>query len=486
MALNLLELVARDNLARVIKARVGGVTFETPSILVVVDPSPKKQMVTIEEIKKLGVDVIMTSAFIAMKKVGRKNLKEHLGWEKVLYTDSGTYQAYSQGVKVDPQESVRYQAEVGADIITPVDEFVLPDESKEEALRKAMISVERWEEARRVKEASAPVQGGLHLDVRQRVVEEYSKRGARLLAIGGVVPLMTKYRYSELVDVVASVISRRPFDSLVHVFGAGHPTIIPILIAMGADLFDSAMYAIAARDDRYLTPFGTFQLQQIAHLKDFPCDCPVCSRYKPQELLKMEKREREKLLALHNLHVLVNLVKEARERIKYGTFTTWVVSFARLHAKSFEALYTFWTRWRRLAVRGASVPRAGIPNVGELSELRPEWEMTRRPEIIGLKEWKGETKGNEILEELIFLHYGIEERVEASFDGRRFYVNGKPWAEWRETLYPLEGMKEWLKERKRWGRPYSWTYYKNKVVRMKVSEDEYKSMRGEFKVFDEA
>ena len=485
MALSLLELVARDNLARVVKAKVGNITFETPSILVVVDPSPRKQVVSIEEIRKLGVDIIMTSAFIAMKKVGRKNLKEHLGWDKILYTDSGTYQAYSQGVSVDPEESVRYQAEVGADIITPVDEFVLPDESKEEAMRKAMISVERWERARKIKEASAPVQGGLHLDVRQRVVEEYSKRGAKLLAIGGVVPLMVKYRYSELVDVVASVISKRPFDSLIHVFGAGHPTIIPILIAMGADLFDSAMYAIAARDDRYLTPFGTFQLQQIAQLKDFPCDCPVCSKYKPQELLRMEKRERERLLALHNLYVLVKLVKEARERIKYGTFTTWVISYARLHAKSFEALYRFWTKWRKLAIKGASVPRAGIPNVGELSELRPEWELVRRPEIIGFKEWRGKVKGGEILEELIYLYYGIREKVNATFDGKRFYVNGKPWAEWRETLYPLEGMREWLKRRKLWGKPYSWAFHKGKIVRVKVSEEEYKSMREEFKVFED-
>ncbi len=485
MALSLLELVARDNLARVLKVRVGNVTFETPSVLVVVDPSPKKQVVSIDEIRKMGVDVIMTSAFIAMKKVGRRNLKEYLGWDKVLYTDSGTYQAYSQGVKVDPVESVKYQAEIGADIITPVDEFVLPEEGREEALRKALISVERWEEARKVKEASAPVQGGLHLDVRQMVTEEYGKRGAKLLAIGGVVPLMTKYRYAELVDVVASVISKRPFDSLIHVFGAGHPTIIPILVAMGADLFDSAMYAIAARDDRYITPFGTFHLQQLAQLKDFPCNCPVCSKYKPQEVLKMEKRERERILALHNLYVLVNMIKEVRERIKYGTFTTWVISYARLHAKSFEALYNFWTKWRKLAIKGASVPRAGIPNVGELSELRPEWSLLDRPEVVGLREWKGRFNAKDLLRELVKMHYGIDVTFEdVRFDGRTFFVNGRPWAEWRGTLYPLEGMKEWLKDVK-WGRPYSWILFKGKLIRTKVSEEEYKSMREQFKVFEE-
>ena len=50
----------------------------------------------------------------------------------------------------------------------------------------------------------------------------------------------------------------------VHMFGCD-PMLFPMLIALGADLFDSAAYVLFARDGRLLTPWG---LRRFLELKN--------------------------------------------------------------------------------------------------------------------------------------------------------------------------------------------------------------------------
>ncbi|ABU81661.1 tRNA-ribosyltransferase family protein [Ignicoccus hospitalis] len=368
------EPEARDGPARAGKLKVGAYEVETPALLAVVDPDPKKQLVPLDEMRRAGVQVIMTSAFIAKKKVGPTNLKERLGWEGLLYTDSGTFQAYSRGVRVDPEESVRYQISAGSDIITPVDLFSLPTDSKEVAAKKAEVSFRRWLRARELKEeVSAPVQGGLYPDVRAAVARRYSEAGARLLAVGGIVPLMEEYKFKELVNAVLPVLASRPPEAAVHAFGAGHPLAFPLLAFLGVDLFDSAMYAIAAREGRYLTPFGTFRLEELVMMREFPCDCPACSSLSPRDLLSMSEEERTKFLALHNLYAAIKMVKEIRERIVYGTFHKWAIAFAHSHPRLYEAFAEALGKWRGYFERERNaLPKSPVPEGCELCDSSPE------------------------------------------------------------------------------------------------------------------
>ena len=395
------EAEARDSSARAGKLRVGGTEVETPALLVVVDPDPKKQLVPLDEIKKMGIKIIMTSSFIAKRKLGRVNLKEHLGWDHILYTDSGTYQAYSRGVKVDPLESVKYQEEVGVDIVTPVDLFSLPDDSKDVALEKALKSLERWKEAKELvnKPVTAPVQGSVYPDVRAMVTSLYVKEGAELLAVGGIVPLMVNYEFAKLVDVLVPVLSARPPERAVHAFGAGHPLIFPLLVFLGVDLFDSAMYVLAARDKRYLTPFGTFRLEELYSMRDFPCDCPACSSITPRELQDLSEEEKVRFLARHNLYAAVKMVKEMREKILYGTFHKWALAFFHTHPRLYEAALRALRVWRGYFERERNyLPKSPPPKGCYLCDLSPE----KDPGV------EGRAKASDFINSYLKRGYGVK------------------------------------------------------------------------------
>src|SRR5207249_11306469 len=96
------------------------------------------------------------------------------------------------------------------------------------------------------------VQGGLHPDLRERCARAVSPLGVSVCAIGGVVPLLESYRFQDLARVV--IASKKGLDPAkpVHLFGAGHPLVLPLAALLGCDLFDSASYAKYARDGRML------------------------------------------------------------------------------------------------------------------------------------------------------------------------------------------------------------------------------------------
>jgi 7-cyano-7-deazaguanine tRNA-ribosyltransferase len=99
---------------------------------------------------------------------------------------------------------------------------------------------------------------------------------------------------------------------------------------MGADLFDSAAYAIYARDDRYLTTSGTEHLDDLAY---FPCSCPVCTSHDPDEVRAMDDETRERVLAEHNLWVSMAEIRRVKAAIHEGSLLELVERRARGHPR---------------------------------------------------------------------------------------------------------------------------------------------------------
>jgi 7-cyano-7-deazaguanine tRNA-ribosyltransferase len=139
---------------------------------------------------------------------------------------------------------------------------------------------------------------------------------------------MNSYRYAEMVDVVAAAKRGLGVDAPVHLFGAGHPMMFALAAAMGCDLFDSAAYALYARDDRYLTVRGT---EHLADLDYLPCECPVCASHAPDDLRAHDDAERERLLAEHNLHVSYGELRRVKQAIRRGNLLELVEARARSH-----------------------------------------------------------------------------------------------------------------------------------------------------------
>ncbi len=335
------EVKARDASGRIGKLTVNGKTVETPAIMPVVNP--KQLIVTPKELKEMGFGMIITNSYIIYKtpelreKALESGIHRFLDYDGIVEVDSGSFQLMRYGeIKVTNREIIGFQEEIGVDIGTFLDIPTPPDEPREKAARDLEITLERAKEAAEIKRMAmnAAVQGSTYPDLRTYAAKKLSDMNFEIHPIGAVVPLMESYRYRDLVDVViASKLGLRP-DRPVHLFGAGHPMIFALAVTMGVDLFDSASYALYAKDDRYLTPEGTKRLDELEY---FPCSCPVCSRYTPQELREMPKEERARLLAIHNLWVIREELNRVKQSIKEGTLWELVDERARSHPKLYSA-----------------------------------------------------------------------------------------------------------------------------------------------------
>jgi len=128
----------------------------------------------------------------------------------------------------------------------------------------------------------------VHLsDLGHRAARFLRDKGFDVYPVGGVVPLMEAYRFKDLVEVVTAAKKGLGSGVPVHLFGAGHPMVFALAAALGCDLFDSAAYALYARQGRYLTALGTWKLEEMNYL---PCSCPVCHAYTQKELMESPQK----------------------------------------------------------------------------------------------------------------------------------------------------------------------------------------------------
>jgi 7-cyano-7-deazaguanine tRNA-ribosyltransferase len=119
---------------------------------------------------------------------------------------------------------------------------------------------------------------------------------------------------------------------------------------MGYDLFDSASYALFAKDERYLTSRGTYSLKDLQYL---PCSCPVCRKYNPQELRSLPKGRRHLMIAEHNMHVIVAEIETIKQAIKDGNLWDLLETRAKGHPQMTSALKTL-TKYGKYLEEGSS------------------------------------------------------------------------------------------------------------------------------------
>ena len=338
------ELKERDGLARICILETKHAKIETPALLPVINPN--KILIEPKELKRLfNLKILITNSYIIYRSdrlredALERGIHELLDFDGAIMTDSGTFQSYVYGdIDIDPLEIVDFQRRIGSDIGTILDLFVTPDDSYPKARKKVKETLKRARESLRIRGEmilSCPIQGGLYDDLRSYCAREISGMDCEVTPIGGVVPLMENQRYAELVKVIISSRMHLSPSKVVHLLGAGHPIIFPIAIALGVDLLDSASYAKYARDDRMIFPWGTEKLQD---LKELPCNCPVCARTDVKDLLEMEKEERERRLALHNLYVCFSEIRRIKNAIRDGEIWEIVEEKANQNPMLMDAL----------------------------------------------------------------------------------------------------------------------------------------------------
>ncbi|MCH1481417.1 MAG: hypothetical protein L7T81_04165, partial [Candidatus Poseidoniaceae archaeon] len=92
------------------------------------------------------------------------------------------------------------------------------------------------------------------------------------------------------------------------------------------DLFDSAAYALFARDGRILSPWGTEKLEGLI---EWPVMMPCISGVTPESVRKMPKVERMKLLSKYNLEITLAELARCRQAVRDGTI--WRLVEQRSH-----------------------------------------------------------------------------------------------------------------------------------------------------------
>ena len=315
-----------------------GVTVETPALLPVVNPH-KRTVSPARLESEFGAEILITNGYILYgseefrDRALAEGLHDLYGFSGAIMTDSGSFQLSEYGeIDVTNEEILRFQHEIGSDIGTPVDIPTPPDVPRERAESELATTQERLERAAALDLGEmlvdAPVQGSTYPDLRERAARDAYATGLDVFPVGAVVPLMNSYRYAETVQVTMAAKRGLGADAPVHLFGAGHPMTFALAVACGCDLFDSAAYALYARDDRYLTVRGT---EQLADLDYFPCSCAVCTGHTPDELRACDDEERERLLAEHNLHVTYAEIRTIKQALRRGTLLELVEARARAH-----------------------------------------------------------------------------------------------------------------------------------------------------------
>jgi 7-cyano-7-deazaguanine tRNA-ribosyltransferase len=315
-----------------------GETVETPALMPVVNPHVQTvPPATLES--RFGAQMLITNGYILHGSDDLRDpalddgLHDLLDFSGVIVTDSGSFQLAEYGeIDVTTREILAFQRDIGADIGTPVDVPTPPSATREQATREQATTQERLEVAETVDTGemlvNAPIQGSVYPDLRERAAREADATSLDVFPIGAVVPLLKSYRFADIVDIVAAAKRGLGADAPVHLFGAGHPMTFALAAALGCDLFDSAAYALYARDERYLTVRGT---EHVEELTCFPCECPVCQERTPAEVRAEPETRRHELLAEHNLAVSFGEMRRIRQAIKRGNLFELVETRARGH-----------------------------------------------------------------------------------------------------------------------------------------------------------
>ena len=331
----LFEVTVRDGRARLGKLHTAHGILDTPTLLPVINPNIR----TIEPREmwdKYGIGALITNSYIIWKhqklkdKAQADGVHSLLDYPGVIMTDSGTFQSYVYGdVEVGVEEIVDFQRSIGVDIATMLDVFSRPDmkhsevaSAVNETLERSQLSIDAAEEVM----LNGPIQGGLFPDLRRKSATEMGEFDFSVHPIGGIVPVMEQQRYREYAKIMLSTLPYLPSNRPVHMFGCGHPMLFPMSIALGADLFDSAAYALFARDGRILTPWGT---EKLEGLHEWPIMMPCISSVTPEEVRKLDKQARMELLSRYNLEITLAELARCRQAVRDGNI--WRLVEQRSH-----------------------------------------------------------------------------------------------------------------------------------------------------------
>jgi 7-cyano-7-deazaguanine tRNA-ribosyltransferase len=372
------EVKEKDLLARIGKLKTKSGTVETPLLFPVINPAI--QTVAPSRMREqFGFEALITNAYILKKRLQHQtdgnDVHKILDFNGVVMTDSGAYQILVYGdIDVTPREIVSYQEKIDTDIATILDIPTGWDISEEHAEQTVQETLKRAKEFFTLKTRDdilwvGPVQGGRYLNLVAKSAGETGKLPFQIHALGSPTEVMERYRFDVLVDMIMTAKMNLPIERPLHLFGAGHPFMFSLATALGCDLFDSAAYAIYAKENRYMTETGTSRLNELEY---FPCACPKCAGTNPKRVLELSREDRQVFLTEHNLYVCSAEIRRIKQAIKDGRLWEHLEARAHSHPALLEAVKKLDNYKEFIEKHSPSVKKSGLFFLNSMALMRPE------------------------------------------------------------------------------------------------------------------
>ena len=372
------EVRHKDLLGRIGYLRTKSGTLETPLLLPVVNPN--SQVIPPQDLRdRFSYNALITNSYLVWRKYRHEStvpkVRELLKFNGAIETDSGAYQILQYGdVDVQPNEIIKFQERLDSDIAVILDVPTGDEISRDRAKSTVDETIRRADESLRIITRNdilwvGPVQGGAYTDLISFSAREMAKRDFSIYALGSPTPVMQQYRFETLVEMILAAKEQLPPNKPLHLFGAGHPMMFAFAVALGCDIFDSASYALFARNGRYMTAQGTGKLEELEY---FPCSCPACDRNSPEKVRRMLLMERERFLAAHNLYACFEELQTIKQAILDGRLWELLETRSRNHPALHAAFQKMLQNTERLEIDTPVRKKRGPFMLSDESLLRPE------------------------------------------------------------------------------------------------------------------
>lgn len=350
-------------------------TILTP-IFMPVGTQATVKSVSPEELRAAGAQIILANTYHLMLRPGSSLVAEFGGlhsfmhWDGPILTDSGGFQVWSLGHLrklnedgvtfkshldgsyhvLTPERVMEIEAELGSDIILPLD-ICAPYPCSPLEARKAMENTHRWEERALIaKERHRPeqtlfgiVQGAFEPELRRESARVIGNMPFPGLSIGG---LSVGEPKAQMWEMLRHVTPELPRDKPRHLLGVGSPEDMVIGVGLGMDMFDCVLPTRVARHGGLFTATGRVNIKSsrfrtVQGPIEEGCDCYTCRNYSAgyvHHLIRAEEQLYYRLGTIHNVHFMLRLAAQLRAAIQAGTYTQFRDEFLARYVPASEKI----------------------------------------------------------------------------------------------------------------------------------------------------
>ena len=328
-----------------------------------------------DDLKAAGTQFLLGNTYHLLLRPGPERVAElgglhrFMAWDGPILTDSGGFQVFSLSsgrggkdplTKIDddgvtfrshldgakhrmtPEESMRVQMLLGADVIMAFDECPpgdAPREVVERAMRRTTAWLDRCVQAMTRAESRlfGIVQGAIHDDLRVAHAAEVTARDLFGYAIGG---LSVGEEKGAMMRALATTTAALPEDKPRYLMGVGTPDDLLDGIERGVDMFDCVMPTRNARNATLFTRTGKLSVKAARYAADTrpvdeSCPCYACrtfTRAYLRHLFTAGELLFFRLASLHNVTYYLTLMADARAAIEQGRYEAFAAERRALHA----------------------------------------------------------------------------------------------------------------------------------------------------------